>query len=108
MGLLSMEERARLVGGRFELVAATEGFGHHRRIHSAHFFELADQPVEVIMAVTAAESAGFHDASRAIMMPAFHRDAVARRASARMTDASRLTTSATPSNMTTVTTSAGL
>ena len=34
------------------LLGATEGFGKHRRIHSAHFFELADQPVEVIMAVT--------------------------------------------------------
>jgi PII-like signaling protein len=33
------------------LVAGSEGFGHHRRIHSAHFFELADQPQEVQMAV---------------------------------------------------------
>ena len=31
--------------------------GRHRRIHSAHFFELADQPVEVVMAVTEDESA---------------------------------------------------
>jgi PII-like signaling protein len=38
------------------LLAGGEGFGHHRRIHSAHFFELADQPVEVIMAVTADEA----------------------------------------------------
>jgi len=34
------------------LIAAAEGFGHHRRIHSAHFFELADQPQEVQMAVS--------------------------------------------------------
>jgi PII-like signaling protein len=34
------------------LVAASEGFGHHRRIHSAHFFELADQPQEVQMVVS--------------------------------------------------------
>lgn len=33
-----------------------EGFGHHRRIHSAHFFELADQPIEVVMAVSTEES----------------------------------------------------
>jgi PII-like signaling protein len=33
------------------LVAGSEGFGYHRRIHSAHFFELADQPQEVQMAV---------------------------------------------------------
>jgi PII-like signaling protein len=28
------------------------GYGQHRRIHAAHFFELADQPVEVTMVVT--------------------------------------------------------
>jgi len=38
------------------LLAGGEGFGHHRRIHSAHFFELADQPVEVMIAVTADEA----------------------------------------------------
>ena len=32
------------------------GYGHHRRIHSAHFFELADQPVEVTMVVTEEEA----------------------------------------------------
>src|SRR5688572_7193974 len=34
------------------VIPASEGFGHHRRVHSAHFFELADQPVEILMAVT--------------------------------------------------------
>ena len=48
------EARAMGVGGA-TLVAASEGFGHHRRIHSAHFIELADQPLEVVMAVTAEE-----------------------------------------------------
>ncbi|MDP1610412.1 MAG: DUF190 domain-containing protein [Sulfuritalea sp.] len=38
------------------LIAGSEGFGHHGRIHSAHFFELADQPLEVLMAVTAEEA----------------------------------------------------
>lgn len=38
------------------MVAAAEGFGHDRRIHSAHFFELADQPQEVVMAVTEDEA----------------------------------------------------
>jgi uncharacterized protein len=33
------------------------GFGHHSRMHSAHFFELADQPVLVTMVVTEDESA---------------------------------------------------
>ncbi|MDR3368865.1 DUF190 domain-containing protein [Rhodoferax sp.] len=34
------------------VVAASEGFGQHHRIHSAHFFELADQPQEVVMALS--------------------------------------------------------
>lgn len=38
------------------LLTAAEGFGHRHRIHAAHFFELSDQPVEVIMAVTPEES----------------------------------------------------
>jgi PII-like signaling protein len=49
------EARAMGIGGA-TLVPAAEGFGHHRRIHSAHFIELADQPVEVMMAVTADEA----------------------------------------------------
>lgn len=32
------------------------GFGHHRRLHAAHFFELADQPVEVTMVVNEEEA----------------------------------------------------
>lgn len=32
------------------------GFGHSRRLHSARFFELADQPVVITMAVTAGEA----------------------------------------------------
>jgi PII-like signaling protein len=38
------------------LMAAGEGFGHHGRIHSAHFFELTDQPQEVVMALSAEET----------------------------------------------------
>ncbi|OWY38487.1 hypothetical protein CEK28_12680 [Xenophilus sp. AP218F] len=34
------------------LFAASEGFGGHRRIHAGHAFDLADQPVEVTMAVS--------------------------------------------------------
>src|SRR5439155_27375813 len=50
-------EEARKMGiGGATLVPASEGFGHHRRIHSARFVELADQPLEVIMAVTTEES----------------------------------------------------
>ena len=50
-------EEARALGiGGATLLAATEGFGHHRRIHSVHFIELTDQPLEVVMAVTAEEA----------------------------------------------------
>jgi len=34
----------------------TMGFGEHRKVHSAHFFELLDQPVEVSMIVTEEET----------------------------------------------------
>jgi len=49
------EARAMGIGGA-TLVAASEGFGHHRRIHAAQFIELADQPMAVVMAVTAEEA----------------------------------------------------
>ncbi|HUL95539.1 MAG TPA: DUF190 domain-containing protein [Usitatibacter sp.] len=37
------------------VVPATEGFGAHGRLHSAHFFELADRPSEVVIVVSDAE-----------------------------------------------------
>jgi PII-like signaling protein len=37
------------------LVGAGEGFGHHKRLHSVHFFELAEQPLEVVMVLTQEE-----------------------------------------------------
>lgn len=43
------------VGGG-TLTAASEGFGHDRKLHSAHFFELADQPLEVTLAVSAEDA----------------------------------------------------
>jgi PII-like signaling protein len=49
------EAHAMGIGGA-TLVAASEGFGRHRRIHAARFIELADQPVEVVMAVTTEEA----------------------------------------------------
>ena len=38
------------------LIPGGEGFGHHGRMHSSHFFELADQPVEVLIAATEDEA----------------------------------------------------
>lgn len=54
-----MGEARRLGIGGATLLTAAEGFGHHRRIHAMRFFELADQPVEVTMAVTPEEAERF-------------------------------------------------
>ena len=51
-------EEARSLGiGGATLIQAAEGFGHDRKIRSAHFFELADQPLEVTMAVSETDAA---------------------------------------------------
>ena len=34
------------------MIAATEGYGRDGRLHSVHFFELAEQPLEVQMIAT--------------------------------------------------------
>lgn len=47
--------RSHGIGGATVFMGAM-GFGQHRRIHAAHFLELADQPVEVTMVVTQEES----------------------------------------------------
>ncbi len=54
-----VEEARRLGIGGATVIAASEGFGHHRKLHAARFFELDDQPVEVTMAVTGAEADAF-------------------------------------------------
>lgn len=41
--------------------AASEGYGQHRRIHAARFFELADQPQEIVMAVSEEEATQLFD-----------------------------------------------
>jgi PII-like signaling protein len=38
------------------IVTGSEGYGHNRHIHSARFFELADNPQEIVMIVTEEES----------------------------------------------------
>lgn len=49
-------EEARQIGiSGATLIAGAEGFGHDRKIRSSGFFELADQPIEVTMAVSGAE-----------------------------------------------------
>ena len=38
------------------LITATQGFGHDGKLHSAHFFELSDQPIEVTMVLSEADA----------------------------------------------------
>ncbi|WP_027803504.1 DUF190 domain-containing protein [Paraburkholderia dilworthii] len=47
------------------VIPASEGIGHHRRVHSAHFFELADQPLSVVMAVSSEEAGRLFERLRA-------------------------------------------
>lgn len=50
-------ETARTLGVRgATLTVGSEGFGQDHKLHSARFFELTDQPIEVTMAVTADEA----------------------------------------------------
>ncbi len=41
------------------MIAASEGFGHGHKLRSAHFFELADPPIEVTMALGGAGAEWF-------------------------------------------------
>jgi|SRR6266849_7212436 PII-like signaling protein len=52
------EARAMGIGGA-TLIAASEGFGHHRHLHRMHVINFPDQPLEVVMAVTAEEADQF-------------------------------------------------
>lgn len=52
--LLLEAKKLGLNGGT--LMGAGEGFGHDGKLHSVHFFELADQPLEVTFAVSAADA----------------------------------------------------
>ena len=47
------------------LHAGGESFARGGRVHSAHFFELADQPVEVLIAVTSEEATRLFDRLKA-------------------------------------------
>ncbi|KAF1050649.1 MAG: hypothetical protein GAK43_02727 [Stenotrophomonas maltophilia] len=49
--LLELARSLQLMGAT--LSTAAEGFGHDGQVHSQHFFELADQPVQVRLAMTA-------------------------------------------------------
>lgn len=42
--------------GGVTILAASEGFGRDRKIHAAHFFELGDQPQEIVMTASEVET----------------------------------------------------
>lgn len=54
------------------LVAAGEGFGHHKRLHSVHFLELAEQPLEVVMVLTQDECDRLFERLRAEAVQVFY------------------------------------
>ena len=68
---LVQESRSMGIGGA-TLIPATEGFGHRKRIHSAHFFDLADQPLEVVMVVSADEADRLFERLRAENVHVFY------------------------------------
>ena len=43
------------------IVSGSEGYGHNRHIHSSHFFELADNPQEIVMIANDEESSRLFD-----------------------------------------------
>ena len=50
-------DQARAMGiGGATMIGGNEGFGHHRRLHKVHLVDVHEQPMEVIMAVTADEA----------------------------------------------------
>ena len=52
--LLNLAKSMQLRGAT--LTSAQEGIGESRKFHSAHFLELADQPIEIGMVVSEEES----------------------------------------------------
>lgn len=48
-----LAEARRLGIGGATVIPASEGYGRSGRLHAAHFVELADQPLEITMALTA-------------------------------------------------------
>ncbi|HEX3836394.1 MAG TPA: DUF190 domain-containing protein [Steroidobacteraceae bacterium] len=55
-------EQAKLLGiSGVTTFAGVESFGSHGRRHSARFFELADQPIEIMMAVSQQQAAALFE-----------------------------------------------
>lgn len=54
------------------VVLATAGRDHRGKLHSAHFFELADQPVETILAMTPEQAEQLFARIEATQVPVFY------------------------------------
>ncbi len=54
------------------VIPAAEGVGHSHRVHSARFFELADQPVSIVMAVTEDEASRLFERLRTEQVKLFY------------------------------------
>lgn len=54
------------------MVSGSEGYGHQGRIHSAHFFELADQPQEIQIAASEAQAVKLFDRLKAENVKVFY------------------------------------
>lgn len=46
------------------LITATEGFGHDHKLHSTHFFDLADQPIQILLAISEQDTIRLFDRLR--------------------------------------------
>jgi uncharacterized protein len=68
--LLGLVSELGLRGAR--LHSGGESFGRGGRVHSAHFFELADQPVEVLVAATTEEATRLFDRLKAEEVDLFY------------------------------------
>lgn len=68
--LLGLVNELGLRGASLQL--GGESFNRGHRIHSAHFFELSDQPIQVLVAVTSEQSIRLFDRLRAEKVHLFY------------------------------------
>lgn len=64
LGEWLVQEARQLGAAGATLITASEGFGLDKKLHSAHFFELADQPIEVQMVMGEEEADRLFDRLR--------------------------------------------
>jgi len=72
LGEWLVQEARKLGAASATLITAAEGFGLDRKLHSAHFFELADQPIEVQMVLGETETDKLFDCLRQAKINLFY------------------------------------